>query len=123
LKEKIVLYVEDNATNRFLMEMIFKDFDGFALELANDAELGLTHVSNCPPDLILMDKDLPQMSGLEAVQVLKSDPEYQSIPIIMLTADCTEEVKRLAKAAGCVYAQAKPFDIAKLQTQIAELVS
>ena len=108
-------------TNRFLMEMVFKQFNGFELELAVDAEQGLDRVSANMPDLILMDKNLPKMSGLDAVRVLKVDPQYQNIPIIMLTADCNEQVIRLGKSAGCNYVEAKPFDIAKLQTQITEL--
>jgi CheY-like chemotaxis protein len=123
LAEKKVLYIEDNATNRFLMEMVFQQFDGFELELANDAEQGIAHVTSSSPDLILMDKNLPNMSGLEATQLLKSNPQYQRIPIIMLTADCNAKTIAQGKAAGCEYVEGKPFDIAKLQMQITELVN
>jgi CheY-like chemotaxis protein len=122
LPEKKVLYIEDNASNRFLMEMIFTNIEGAKLELALDAEQGLTCVEASEPDLILMDNNLPNMSGLDAVRVLKSDPDHQKIPIIMLTAECSKQLIALAKSAGCIYVEPKPFKIEKLINQIAEVV-
>lgn len=47
----LILYIEDNVTNRFLMEMIFKKFSGSSLQSAIDAEKGLEQVYTNPPDL------------------------------------------------------------------------
>lgn len=123
LSDKTVLYVEDNATNQFLMEMIFQNFDGFKLDVVDDAEQGVVYVSSCIPDLILIDKNLPKMNGLEFVAFLKSNSAYQNIPTIMLTADCDDATKREGKLVGCDFVEAKPFDIAKLMATIDELIN
>lgn len=119
---KKVLYVEDNASNRFLMEMVFKLVEGIELSMVNSAEEALGLVSTVKPDLILMNHNLPQMSGLEAVEKLKADPEHQHIPVIMLSAEYSSELIKKGKAAGCIAVECKPFEIKLLLEQIISLV-
>lgn len=119
---KKIHYIEDNAANIFLMEMVFRQFEGFELTISKCAESGLEYIYNSSPDLILMDKDLPGMSGIKAIAILKNDVKYLAVPIILLTADSSEKTEKDAIAAGCNQVRLKPFDIKELFNTIKQLL-
>lgn len=81
-----VLYIEDVAANRELVGRILRAMTNMAVDFAESAEEGLARVQSAPPDLILMDINLPGMDGFEALQRLKADPKTRHIPVIALTA-------------------------------------
>ena len=64
---------------------------GHTVQVAKDPEEGLRAIVNGPPDLILLDLDLPYMSGFEVLEALRSDPSSRGIPVVMLTARKDEE--------------------------------
>ncbi|SFC87465.1 response regulator [Pseudoalteromonas denitrificans] len=113
-----VLYIEDNPSNILLMKVIFRNFKGFELSIKETAEEGLEWVYTDIPDLILMDKDLPLMSGLEATHILKNNVNFKNIPIILLTADNDVNIEKHALDVGCNDVEFKPFDIVNLKTKI-----
>ncbi|MDX2368308.1 MAG: response regulator [Colwellia sp.] len=119
---KKIHYIEDNPANVFLMEMVFRQFEGFDLTISKCAESGLESIYNSAPNLILMDKDLPKMSGIEAIAQLKADDNYQAIPIILLTADNTDKTREEALGVGCNEVKHKPFDIPDLFNTIKQLL-
>ncbi len=65
---KKVLYIEDNAVNTMLMEMIVSNLGGMELTCTEDAESGLSVASDLLPDIILMDIELPGIDGIEATR-------------------------------------------------------
>lgn len=109
-----VLYVEDNIFNLSVMEHIFRHVDGVELLLAESAEEGLAMARNNPPDLVLMDINLPGMSGLEALQVLKSDPRTVFIPVVAVSASAMSRDIQAGLDAGFQDYLTKPFDVPKL---------
>lgn len=82
-----VLYVEDNPTNIRLMEQIIDLVEDADLESTYTAENALEMVAANPPDLILMDINLPGMNGIQALNQLRASEETRSIPVIAISAD------------------------------------
>lgn len=119
---KKILYIEDNVSNRFLMEVIFRRYPGYELALRENCQSGLDYIYNQHIDLLLLDQDLPDMTGFEVISLLKTQPAYQHIPIIMLTADNSPSTKQQALALGCDEFELKPFSIVILKNKIDALL-
>lgn len=81
----IALVVDDNASGRQLLVDIMRSIDLEVIEAANGFE-ALDHARAHHPDLIILDVNMPGMSGFEVVEHLKSDPNTASIPVLLLTA-------------------------------------
>ena len=80
-----MLYVEDNEYNRKIVRHLLSR-TSFRLREAADGEAGLRMVADERPDLVLMDVQLPKMSGLDATRALRGDPATADIPIIVVTS-------------------------------------
>ncbi len=106
---KTILVVEDNPSNMFLLRALLTA-SGYEMLEAETAESGIALARQALPDLILMDVSLPEMDGLDATRVLKSDPGTCRIPVIAVTAHAMPEDRRRALAAGCAEHITKPID-------------
>ena len=71
---------------------------------ADSAEKGLEILKEKPPDAVLMDIQLPQMSGIELTKMLRTMDEFMNLPIIAFTASALPEQKKEALVAGCTIA-------------------
>ena len=113
-----VLYVEDNADNRVLMQDIVDERDDVTLVLAHTGEQGLELALAPPhPDLILMDINLPGISGHQAAARLKKWTETREIPILALSADATVPSMGAAQASGLFAGYlTKPLNLPELMT-------
>ena len=109
-----VLYVEDNPANLRLMEAIMERVHEAKLESAPNAELGLVMASELHPDIILVDINLPGMSGIDALQRLRSNPRTADIPVIAISADVMAHDVELIKNAGFEAFISKPINIPEL---------
>jgi len=113
-----VLVVEDNPINLKLVRLILETA-GHAVLPAPDAETALATVGSIRPDLILMDIQLPGMSGFEALALLKRQPHSASIPVLAVTAMAMKgDAERIA-AAGFDGYVTKPLRSADLLAAIA----
>jgi len=85
-----ILVIDDD---RFFAELVSLHLllAGHTVQVAKDPEEGLRAIVTGPPDLILLDLDLPYMSGFEVLEALRSDPSSRGIPVVMLTARKDEE--------------------------------
>jgi len=81
-----VLYVEDNAANLDLVEELIKRRPDLRLLTATDGNLGIELARTCLPVVILMDINMPGMSGLQAMKALRADPTTEHIPVIAVSA-------------------------------------
>ena len=115
----LILIVEDNPTNMELATLLLEKANHTVIK-AEDAQAGLDKSRSESPDLILMDIQLPGMSGLEATRILKADPITQSIPIIALTALAMSGDKERCLTAGCDGYISKPLRYKVLWATIAE---
>jgi PAS domain S-box-containing protein len=106
-----VLYVEDNPANVQLIETLADRIDGFELICAGNAEDGLGLAESKVPDVILMDINLPGMSGIEALKRLRQNGKTENIPVIALTATATKKDIEKGMEAGFDEYLTKPFQV------------
>ena len=112
-----VLIVDDNAMNVDLMSYVLSA-DGVQVESALDANQAAARIAAQPPDLILMDIQLPGVDGLELTRRLKADPATRHIVILALTAYAMKGDEARMRAAGCDGYIAKPIDVATFAGQV-----
>ncbi|HSD84100.1 MAG TPA: response regulator [Anaerolineae bacterium] len=114
---KRILYIEDNPENRLLMRRVLMA-EGYLVEEATDGNSGLQKAAESPPDLILMDINLPEIDGYEVTARLKQLPNMLGVPIIAVTANVMKGDREKTLAAGCDGYIQKPIDIDLLPSQI-----
>ena len=113
-----ILYVEDNLASQQLMECIMEHFSGIELLIEPDAELGLIAAQKEHPELILMDINLPGMSGIEALEQIQRTEETKEIPVIAVSAaSMPRDIERGAEAGFTAYIT-KPFNIPEVLSAI-----
>lgn len=109
-----LLVVDDEPDIRQLLRIFFER-QGYTVLLASDGRIGVTLARQHGPDLILMDIQMPQMNGIEAVRLLRTDPRFAATPIIALTAYARVHVAADIIRAGFDEAVYKPIDFVGLQ--------
>jgi PAS domain S-box-containing protein len=120
---RLVLYVEDNPANVLFMRDVIGDFDRIELATVPTAEMGIEIVRSRRPDVVIMDINLPGMSGLEALGVLRSDPGTAKIPIIALTAAASERDRQRGTQAGFYRYLTKPVKVDELVSALEALLA
>jgi two-component system cell cycle response regulator DivK len=108
MKDMTVLYVEDNEYNRKIVRQLLTR-TSYRLREAADGEAALGMVRQERPDLILMDVQLPKMSGLDVTRALRGDPATADVPIIVVTSFALSGDEQRAMAAGASAYIAKPY--------------
>ena len=114
-----ILYVEDNEANRMIVRDLLKRTKYTLIE-AFDGEEGVAKALELRPGLILMDIQLPKISGLEAIRRLRTEAAFAATPIIAITSFALSGDEQKAKEAGATAYLAKPyspFDLLKLIRQ------
>jgi two-component system cell cycle response regulator DivK len=114
-----ILYVEDNEANRMIVRDLLKRTK-YQLAEAHDGEEGVAKALELRPGLILMDIQLPKISGLEAIRRLRAEAATAATPIIAITSFALSGDEQKARAAGATAYLAKPyspFDLLKLIRQ------
>ena len=94
------------------------EFEGFEVATAVDGEEALRKIPEEKPDLILLDIMLPEMNGYQVCRELKSNPETESIPVVVVTAKSQESDKFWAKETGADDYVTKPFEMEELLQKI-----
>ncbi len=116
-----VLVVDDNALNREVLEVHFTQL-GAEVQTAPDGFRALEMATQNPPDLILLDIQMPRMDGYEACRYLKTHPATQFVPIVMVTALDSDEDKIRAIQAGADDFVTKPYSTVLLMTRARALL-
>jgi PAS domain S-box-containing protein len=116
-----ILIVDDKLENiKFLAN--FLSIQGYSIRKATNGKYALSASKMLPPDLILLDINMPEMGGYEVCEHLKSDPQTRDVPVIFLSAGNEVEDKLQAFQAGGVDYITKPFQLeevlARVQTQL-----
>ncbi|MEJ0067922.1 MAG: response regulator [Pseudomonadota bacterium] len=118
-----LLCVEDNDNNIFLLQVRLGDIAGHQLLIARDGQEAFSLALAEQPDLILMDLELPVISGWDAVRRLKARPATATIPVIALSAHALAGAREAALAAGCDEFETKPVDFNRLLAKIDRLIT
>ena len=107
---ELILIVEDNEKNRKLVRDVLQ-WKGYRTIEAETAEIGLALAREANPVLILMDIQLPGMSGIDALAELRADAATRSIPVVAVTASAMMQDRQRILAAGFDAYQSKPIDV------------
>ena len=108
-----VLVVDDNAE---MLQIVTKTLSrvGIATTIAQSGDAALALVAKTPFDLILLDNNMPGLTGMEVCQQLKANPQWWAIPIVFITANSSHPFRAEAQRLGAVDVLAKPFDMLAL---------
>jgi len=116
-----ILIVDDNAMNVELTSYVLSA-DGLEVDAAEDGLAALDRVQANPPDLILLDIQMPGLDGLTLARRLKSDPATRHIVLVAFTAYAMKGDDARMRAAGCDGYLSKPIDVTKLAAQVREML-
>ena len=117
VSHKHILVVDDEPFNREIILEILDD-PGYRLSVAEDGDEAWTRLSQAGEtfDLVLLDRMMPGIDGLEILRRMKAAPALRDLPVIMQTAAASPEQVREGIAAGAFYYLTKPFELETLQT-------
>lgn len=118
---KRVLVVEDNELNLKLFCDLLRAHD-FLAEPVSDGREAVTRARDLKPDLIVMDIQMPYVSGFELIGQLKSDLEMHGIPIMAVTAYAGRDDEERIRAAGANAYVSKPISLARFMEEVRALV-
>jgi CheY-like chemotaxis protein len=116
-KKPRILIAEDFEENRTALTLILK-YAGFDVIEVENGRQAIDAVHQEQPDLVLMDVTLPVLDGLQATREIRSDEKFERLPIIILSAHDSDEIRRQAAEAGGSEYLSKPFEVAELKKLI-----
>jgi two-component system, cell cycle response regulator DivK len=117
MSEATILVVEDNERNLKLVRDVLQ-FAGYDVVAASSAEQGVAMAVACPPDLVLMDLQLPGMDGAEALRQLRRSPRTRAVPVVAVTAFAMKDDRERAMEAGFDGYLEKPISVHSLPAQV-----
>jgi len=120
--QKTVLIVEDNELNMKLFNDLLEAHGYITLQTKDGVE-ALKMARTHRPDLILMDIQLPEVSGLEVTKWLKEDEELRTIPIVAVTAFAMKGDEQKIRDGGCEAYIAKPISVASFISTLERFLS
>lgn len=118
---KRILVVEDNDLNRKLFCDVLKA-NGFDVEPLADGARALDTARELSPDLIIMDIQLPEISGVDLIEQAKQDLHLRSIPVLAVTAYAAKGDEERIRAAGAAGYLSKPVSIMPFMNAVRELL-
>jgi two-component system cell cycle response regulator DivK len=113
-----VLCVEDNDANFALIRRVLETTGRWRVTRATDVEQARTALDDLEPVVLVLDIDLPGISGLELAREMKASPRWRQIPIVVVSASVMRQEQVRAREAGCEYFLEKPFDIDVLRSTV-----
>jgi DNA-binding response OmpR family regulator len=113
-----ILVIDDEPVNTQLFEAILGDNGYMHVRSINDSRIAMQTCESFRPDLILLDLMMPYFDGLAILRALRSEPNQVHVPVIVLTADETDETKLRALDAGATDFMLKPFDLTEVLLRI-----
>ena len=117
-----IVYVEDNPINALLMQEVIEQRPDCTLHLAVSVRDGIDLINRLRPDLVLVDLHLPDGSGLEVAEWMRTMPLLTRVPVVVVSADSTQAQRDAATVAGVRAYLAKPIRLAETLLLIDELL-
>ncbi len=117
-----VLLVEDLDDSRFMLRRLL-ELEGFDVIEACDGAIALESLRKNSCDIVLLDLRLPNIDGFQVTRALRATTQFQTIPIIILSALDDEYTRTEARAAGCNDYMTKPIDLERLTALIKKHIS
>ena len=114
-----VLIIEDNRSYSFLVQILLKS-NGYAVSAAYNGKTALEEIAGNIPDLIILDVNLPDISGFELCERIKSRDDTRTVPLIFLTGHKEAAITEKGIALGAAEVLVKPVDHRKLLEVVSE---
>lgn len=121
IRQPLVLVVDDNEDNLQLLTQLLELME-CSFITATDGVTTISMANKHPPDLILLDMMLPDISGIEVSCKLKQDPQTKNIPIVAVTAMARVEDKQRFLVAGCVECVTKPYNVEDVEAIVRKYI-
>ena len=118
----VILVVEDNERNLKLVRDVL-EYAGYDVRVARTGEDGVSLAASEPPDLVLMDLQLPGIDGMEALRRLRKSPRTADIPVVAVTAQAMRQDRERALAAGFNGYVEKPISVRAFPDQVRMFLS
>ncbi|MBL8566175.1 MAG: response regulator [Hyphomicrobiaceae bacterium] len=118
---KSVLVVDDEPNIMLSLQYLMKQA-GYQVRLARDGEEALAAVEASPPDLVLLDINIPKRNGYEVCQAIRADDRFKGVRILMLTAKGREVEIEKGLALGADGYETKPFSTRALAARVKEML-
>lgn len=116
-----ILVADDKASSRELVKAILENL-GYEVEEAQDGIEALEAIRNSRPDLVLLDFQMPGLTGHEVMARLRDDERFADLPVVALTASAMSGDRDKALAAGFTSYLAKPVSLVTLRSEIRRLL-
>jgi CheY-like chemotaxis protein len=116
--QKILLYIEDNPANMKLVERLIERRTDIKLLKAVDGSLGIAMARSSVPDVILMDINLPGISGIEALKALREDVTTAHIPVVAISANAMTRDIEVGRQLGFFSYLTKPIVVEEFMTTL-----
>jgi CheY-like chemotaxis protein len=118
---KRIFIAEDKATSRELLRTVLQQ-QGYSVDEAADGEEALRKILENPPDLVLMDLQMPARNGYDVVREMRKDPRLVRIPVVAVTASAMQGDREKVLAAGFTSYLTKPLSLVQLRQEVRRLL-
>ena len=116
--QRVLLYIEDNPANMKLVERLIERRTDIRLLKAGDGPLGIATAKSSLPDVILMDINLPGISGIDALKALREDPSTAHIPVVAISANAMTRDIEVGRQLGFFRYLTKPIVVEEFMTTL-----
>lgn len=121
-QDKKILVIDDSNTNIVLLEAVFSS-DGYIMLTSNNAKEALQIVEKEKPEIILLDLNMPEISGFDFLSRIKDNKKTCGIPVIIVSAFTDEMTIKSTFSLGAAAFIKKPIDIPLIRTTVADLLA
>jgi two-component system, cell cycle response regulator DivK len=121
MADRRILIADDKASSRELVRTILENF-GYEVQEAEDGIKALEAIRSSLPDLVLLDLQMPGLTGHEVLAQLRADEQFANLPVVALTASAMAGDREKALAAGFTSYLAKPVTLSTLRTEVSRLL-
>lgn len=121
--KKVIYYIEDNLTNFRLVERFFSTLSQYEFHGANEPVAGLAAIEAIKPDIVLLDIDLPTMTGYEVIEKLRQNSELKGLIIFAVTAKAMESDIKKIMAYGFDECITKPIDFTEMKEKLSRALN
>ncbi len=116
-----ILIVDDNLASRELLLAVLKHFSYDVLEACNGKE-ALEMIAQIQPDLVLLDIEMPVLDGISVIRRLRQDPQFNSLPVLAVTADAMHGTRDRVLKEGFSGYVTKPIDASLVRKQVKDIL-